>query len=137
MFLEYRALSWWYWLAIAACLTVGVAGSPAGFVFAIAIAAVQLIHFAVRERSVAAFAVQVRLGYLAVLLLFFTLPENLRWLYWLAVIGTWATVLFGYCLMARMVSLLPWNRKESFSLGLLQRTFLSAPTRGSVLFPSA
>lgn len=37
------------------------------------------------------------------------------------------------CAMARRVSLLPWNRSEPFSLGLVKRTFLSAPVRGNLL----
>jgi hypothetical protein len=36
-------------------------------------------------------------------------------------------------MMARVVSLLPWNRNEAFSFGLLKRTFLSAPVRGNIL----
>lgn len=97
----------------------------------------QHIHFAVRERSLTAFPIQVRIGYL--LLLLVALPEKLQWIYWIPAIGTWAQVLFGYCTMARTVSLLPWNRKEAFSLDLLKRTFLSVPVRGNVLqgLPSA
>jgi hypothetical protein len=135
--IEYRALSWWYWLAIVACLTAGVSGWPTGFLFAIGLAALQLVHFIVRERSIAAFPIQVRLGFLLALLLFISLPETLHWLFWLPTIGTWTTVLFGYCPMARIVSLLPWNRREAFSLGLFKRTFISAPVRGSILFPTA
>ena len=137
MFIEYRSLSWWYWLVIAVFLTAGMSGWAFGFLSAIGLAALQLIHFAISKRSITAFPFQVRLGYLLVLLLFFALPENLGWLFWLPTIGTWATALFGYCMMARIVSLLPWNRKEAFSLGFLKRAFLSAPTRGNILFPSA
>jgi hypothetical protein len=135
--IEYRALSWWYWLAIVACLSAGVSGWPAGFLSAIGLAVLQLVHFSLRERSIAAFPVQVRLGFLLALLLFIALPERLHWLFWLPTIGTWAAVLFGYCPMARIVSLLPWNRQEAFSLGLLKRTFISAPVRGNILFPTA
>ncbi len=78
-----------------------------------------------------AFPIQVRLGYL--LLLLIALPENLQLIYWIPTIGTWAQVLFGYCTMARTVSVLPWNRKEAFSVDLLKRTFLSAPVRGNIL----
>ena len=38
-----------------------------------------------------------------------------------------ALLVFGYCLMARTVSLLPWNRAEPLTLDLLRRTFFSAP----------
>lgn len=131
MFIEYRALSWWYWLATVGLLTAGVSGWAAGFLLAIGLTVVQLLHFGVRERSFAAFPVQVRAAYL--LLLLIALPEPLQLIYWIPTIGTWALVLFGYCTMARMVSLLPWNRREKFSLDLLKRTFLSAPVRGNVL----
>jgi hypothetical protein len=131
--LEYRAISWWYWLAAACFLASSVSGWPTGFLFVIGIAAFQLIHFILLERSMMAFSVQVRLGYLLAQLLFLALHENLQWIYWVPTIGTWATVLFGYCPMARIVSLMPWNRKEAFSLGLLKRTFLSTPVRWNIL----
>jgi hypothetical protein len=36
-------------------------------------------------------------------------------------------VIFGYCLMARMLSLLPWNRTEPITADLVRPTFLSRP----------
>lgn len=129
--LEYRSVAWWYWLVTVCLLTAGVAGWPVGFQLAIGLTVAQLIHFAIRERSLTAFTVQVRVGYLLLLLL--AQAESLQWIYWIPTIGTWVRVLCGYCTMARTVSLLPWNRKETFSLGLLKRTYLSAPVRGSIL----
>ena len=129
--IDYRELSWWYWLATACFLTAGVAGYPAGFLLAIALTGVQLVHFTMREGSVAAFPVQVRFCYLMLLLV--ALPEPLRLIYWVPTVGTWAQLIFGYCTMARCVSLLPWNRAERFSADLLARTFLSRPVRGNIL----
>lgn len=129
--LEYRSLAWWYWLVTVCLLTAGVVGWPAGFQLAIGLTVFQLIHFAIRKRSLTAFPVQVRVGYL--LLLLVALAEPLQWIYWIPTIGTWARVLCGYCTMARTVSLLPWNRKEAFSVSLLRRTFLCPPVRGSIL----
>lgn len=129
--LEYRSISWWYWLVTVGFLTAGVSGWPAGFLLAIGLTVFQLIHFIIRERGFSAFPVQVRFGYL--LLLLIALPDQLQLIYWIPTVGTWAQVLFGYCTMARMVSLLPWNRKEAFSLVLVKRTFLSAPVKGNIL----
>jgi len=131
LMLDVRHIGWWYWLASALLLTAGLSGHPSAYPGAIALTLVQLAHFARRERNTTAFPVQVRAGYL--LLLALALPAPMQWLYWLPAIGTWAQVLFGYCLMARMVSLLPWNRKERLSLALLRRTFLAAPVRGNIL----
>jgi len=126
--IDYKASSSWYWLLTVALLTAGVSGWTAGFLLAIGLTVVQLVHFTIRERSLTAFPIQVRLGYL--LLLPVALPEPLQLIYWIPTIGTWVQVLFGYWTMARIVSLSPWNRNEAFSLDLLKRTFLSAPVRG-------
>ena len=131
LMLDTRSINWWYWLATVILLTAGVSGRPAGFALAIGLTVVQLIHFSMRERSLIAFPLQVRLAYW--LLLLIALPENLQWIYWIPTIGTWAQVLFGYCAMARAGSLLPWNRKQPLSFALLEQTFLSAPVRGNIL----
>jgi len=129
--IEYKDIGWWYWLATVCLLTAGLAGWSDGFVYAIGLTVFQLIHFIIREKSLTAFPVQVRIGYL--LLLLIALPEPLQWIFWIPTIGTWAQIIFGYCTMARLVSTLPWNRKEAFSLTFLSRTFLSRPVRGNIL----
>lgn len=132
MFLiDYKEASWWYWLVTACLLSAGVMGHPAGFAAAIDLTLFQLCHFIVRRHSVTAFPVQVRFWYL--MLLIVAQPEPMRWLYWIPAVGTWAQVLFGYCAMARLVALWPWNRTEPLTLGLLRRTLLARPVRGSVL----
>jgi hypothetical protein len=74
--------------------------------------------------------VQVRFWYL--ILLIISLPEAMQWLFWVPSIGTWAQIIFGYCTMARLVSLWPWNRSEKLSLKSLTKTFFSRPVKGSV-----
>ena len=128
---EFRKISWWYWLITALLLSYGVAGQRTGFTLAIGLTVVQLSHVAWRERSVTAFPLQVRCCYL--LLLCVALTEPLQWLFWLPTIGTWAQIIFGYCLMARAVSLFPWNRSERFSVNLLSKTLLARPIKGSLV----
>ena len=129
--IDYKDLSWWYWLVTAILLTAGVTGYPVAFLWAIGITVFQLIHFAIREHSITAFPVQVRFWYLILLLVAF--PKPLQIVYWIPTIGTWAQLIFGYCTMARCVSLFPWNRGEPFSTSLLLRTFLSRPVRGNIM----
>lgn len=126
-----KDLSWQYWFVTACLLTAGLAGQPLGFPLAIGLTAFQLGHFAIRERSVTAFPVQVRFWYLLLLLVAFPTPMQI--VYWIPAVGTWAQLIFGYCTMARLVSLLPWNRSAPFSLALLKQTFLSRPVRGNIL----
>ena len=128
--IEYRDIGWWYWLVTAMLLTSGVFGYEAGFILAMGLTVFQLLHYVVREKSIKAFPVQVRFWYLMLLVVSF--PEVTQWLYWVPCIGTWAQVIFGYCAMARLVSLWPWNREEVLTIKLLTKTFLSRPIRGSV-----
>ncbi len=129
--IDYKELSWWYWFVTACLLTAGVAGYQTGFFLAVGLTVFQLIHFTIREYSIAAFPVQVRFWYLMLLLV--ALPEPLRIVYWVPAVGTWAQLIFGYCTMARCVSLLPWNRSERFSAALLMKTFFSRPVRGNIM----
>lgn len=128
--IEYRDVGWWYWLVTACLLTIGVSGNSTAFLVAIGLTVFQLLHFVIREGSIASFPVQVRFWYL--MLLIIALPETLQVIYWIPTIGTWAQIIFGYCTMARLVSLLPWNCNAPFSLALVKTTFLSRPVRGSV-----
>ena len=129
--LDYKQLNWWYWFMTACLLTAGLAGYKLGFNLAIGLSLIQLIHFALHEQSVTAFTVQVRFWFLLLVLL--ASPEPLQIVYWLPAAGTWARSLFGYCLMARLLSLLPWNRRVPFTRELVMKTFFSRPVRGSIM----
>lgn len=129
--IQYREISWWYWAVTSVLLIAGLAGWGAAFGLAAGLSAVQIFHFRWREGRFAAFPVQVRIAYTAILLL--ALWEPMRWLFWIPAIGTPAQVLFGYCTLARCLSLMPWNRVEPLTWRLVWRTFLSPPTKGSIL----
>ncbi len=128
--IELEDIGWWYWLITALLLTYGIAGNTIGFMAAIGLTIFQLIHYIFRNKSITAFPVQVRFWYL--ILLIVALPEPLQLVFWIPALGTWAQVIFGYCAMARCVSLLPWNRSEPFSFALLHKTFFSRPVRGNI-----
>ena len=94
-----------------------------------------LAAFLVLERGrLAAFPVQVRLAFLLWVAAALWLP-GLHWLLLVPLAGIPARLLFGYCLLARMVSLLPWNRAERLTRRLLVQTFLSPPTDGPFVAP--
>jgi len=123
---------WWYWLATAIMLfEYLVGGSRLAMSAAIGLTAVQLFHFAVREETLTAFPVQVRAAYLGLLVV--GLLPWMSFIHWIQLFGTWAMVLFSYCPLARMLSVLPWNRHHPLSFDLLRRTFLSRPVRGSIV----
>ncbi len=121
--------TWWVWLTTVLLLATGLAGHPTGFIAAIALSAAQSAWFALKLGRLNAFPVQIRIAYTGLLLL--CLAPALRWLYWLPTVGTTALLLFGYCLMARMLSLMPWNRVANLSFTLVRQTFLTPPMPGN------
>jgi hypothetical protein len=122
--------TWWAWSATAVLLAIGLRGHSGAFVAAMVMTACQGVVLLVRDRSPGAFSVQLRVAYLLLLLISYPLP--MRWLYWLPTVGTFVLAVFGYCLLARVLSLLPWNSREAYTLDRLRRTFLSAPDLGRV-----
>ncbi|HSD40668.1 MAG TPA: hypothetical protein VLD36_02270 [Burkholderiales bacterium] len=126
-----RRLSWWYWLATVCLLAASLAGWRAGLWLTMAFVTVQLLHFFAREGSFRAFPVQTRTAYL--LLLAVGAAPPLAFMHWLQLTGTCGSVFVDYCVLARIMSLMPWNRTRPFTLELVRRTFLSPPARGSVL----
>ena len=120
--------TWWVWLVNATLLALGLAGFAAAFLAAIALATGQCVFFIWRDRSLRSYAVQIRIAYVTLLMVSFAPP--MRWLYWLPAVGTYALVFFGYCLAARTLSLMPWNRSQPLTAPLLRRTFFTAPVVG-------
>jgi len=117
--------TWWAWAATTALLTEGLCGNSLAFIGAMAVTAGQGVILLARDRNPTAFSVQLRAAYLLLLLICYLPP--MRWLYWLPAVGTFALIIFGYCLVARVLSLLPWNSREAYTLDRLLRTFFSAP----------
>lgn len=124
-----REASWWIWLATALLLVVGLVWTEVAFVGAILLSAAQTGFYLRKYDSFAPYPVQIRLAFTALLIISFV--PFLRWFYWLLAGGAFARVLFGYCMMARMLSLMPWNRTGPITLGLLRRTFFTPPVIGN------
>jgi hypothetical protein len=131
LFLMPREPAWWIWLITASLLAAGLAGQSWGFVTAIGLSIAQTLFFLGRERSLKSSPVQTRLAYSVLLVVCFA--PDMRWLYWLPTVGTFALVICGYCLMARCLSLLPWNRTEAITVDVLRHTFLAPPALGGVI----
>lgn len=128
LYLMPKEPTWWVWLITASLLAAGVAGVEAALFAAIGLSAAQAVWMYGRYGSLRPYPVQIRVFYTAFLISY--LPAAFRWMYWIPLLGTFALVLCGYCLMARLLSLAPWNRQEALTGALLQRTFCTAPILG-------
>lgn len=128
---RFREMGWWYWLVTDGLLIGSMAGLSWGIAPAAWLTLVQVVHYLYRERRLAAFPVQVRLCYLLLLLLG-TYPP-LGFIHWIQLVGTTAVVTVGYCPLARILALMPWNRSGQLSLVLVRRVIFSPPVGGSIL----
>ncbi len=125
-----RSPSWWHWLATVPLLAATLAGQLAAAYAAIVLCCVMAGYYLVRVQAVKPFPVQVRLAYL--LLLLAGLLPGQQWIHWVQLVGTSAMVLAGYCPLARMLQLAPWNRAERFTLSLVADAVF-APRAGGII----
>ncbi|HWI59928.1 MAG TPA: hypothetical protein VNZ22_22045 [Bacillota bacterium] len=130
-FIRINDYTWWLWFLIVCCLLAGLLANPVYFLVAIGIATLQAVGFVARERSLSSFPAQLRLAYLMLLTVLYIPP--LRPLYWIPAIGTFALCFFGYCLLARCLSLLPWNRTSPLTLQEVVRTFTVPPNMDAAI----
>ena len=94
----WKGKDWWYWL-VTDCLLIGsLAGWFWGIYPVIALTVIQTVHYFIRDRYITAFPVQVRLGYLLLLVLGMYPP--LGFIHWVQFAGTTAVVTVGYCPLA-------------------------------------
>ena len=117
-------LSRTYWLGAVVLLGYSLLGVPFAMGACIALCAVQLAHFRWLEGCWRAFPVQIRLAYL--LMLVAGVYPPLRFLHGVQFIGTTALILAGYCLLARLLSLAPWNRDEPLTGRLIAQALFGA-----------
>ena len=80
------------------------------------------------------FPAQVRLAYFAWVAIGTYVPF-MDFLMYVTILGLATNLFWGYCPLARMLYLLPWNREESFSLDLMKRVFFSPPVTGKFTPP--
>ncbi len=124
-----RAAAWW--LAIGVALVAGVLGAPGALVAAIGVTAVHCVHLRAQGHTLRGLPLQVRAVFLA-LLVAGTWPA-FAFVHVLQCGGILGSVVFDYCLLARLLALAPWNRREPFSWPLVRWTLLTPPGPGSIL----
>lgn len=113
-----------WWIATLPMLGSKLAGWEPGLDAAMTLTVVQAVLVLRRCRRLEAMAVQVRLVYL--LLLIAGSAPALGFVHLLQFATTAVHAAFGYCLLGRALSLLPWNREAPLSPALLGVTFFGS-----------
>jgi len=87
------------------------------------------LFLALNGFKIGPFPVQVRIAYF-IWVTAGTYVPYLTVLMYITLVGLGTNLFLGYCPLARMMYLLPWNRDQKLTLTLVCRTFLSAPVPG-------
>lgn len=88
-------------------------------------------HFRLRGYTMDGLPMQVRLAYLGMLVAGLWPP--LAFLHFIQRVGVTANVFLDYCLLARLLCLAPWHRREPLTLGAVWQTLTVPPVPGSIL----
>jgi len=100
------------------------------FEYTIALTVVHSIGFlALLRFRPMVFPTQLRIAYVGWLVLGTFVPF-LGVMMHITLVGLGANLIWGYCPLARMLYLLPWNRQQPLSLELAWRAFFTAPKPG-------
>ncbi len=129
-----RRLAWLAWLVTWLLLLAGP-WLPERWLALVAFSAMHAGLFLwLRAGDLGAFPVQVRVGFALWVFLGATLPLG-EILLVISAFGLAANLWAGYCPMARMVALLPWNRSGPLSAGRVLRTFVAPRSPGRFVAP--
>lgn len=120
-----------YWLVTDLFLATGLLLWPPALYPAMAVTLIHCVHFLRRSPGITAFPMQVRIGYLGLLIL--GQAPFFGWVNWVQLAGTTALLTTGYCPLARILSLMPWNRAREMSWKLFVTAIFSPPVDGSIL----
>ncbi len=76
-----------------------------------------------------AFPVQVRLAYF-IWVAVGTFVPYMIFLMYITTVGLFTKLFLNYCPLARIMYLMPWNREEQLSMGLILKVFQTPPVEG-------
>jgi hypothetical protein len=119
-----------YWQLTALLLAVHFVRGGWALALAIALNVLQVVHVTLRRRGVRTLDVQVRAAYLALLVLG-TVP-GLWPIHVVQFVGVNALLVADYCLLARLLTLLPWHRPRPLSVALVRDVLLTPPGPGPI-----
>lgn len=118
------------WQLTALALVADLAGWPQGLAWAIALTALHTLASGVLQRSATNLAMQVRVLYLAMLLV--GMLPAMRWMHVVQCAGLVVRLVWDYCLAARLLTLLPWNRDVPLTRALAWWVFTAPPAPGAI-----
>ena len=131
-----KSLVWSLWFATWIGLLMGYKYAGAWDVVVIFSVLHAIVFWVLFGYRIEPFPVQVRNAY-ALWVATGTYFPYMQVLMYITTVGLAANLFAGYCPLARMMTLLPWNREEALTFNFVNRVFLSPPSKGRFQPPTA
>lgn len=113
--IDLNDLHWWFWFITLVFLIAAIAGWTEAYRIVIFISAIQVVYFLIREKSILAFPVQIRLVYFGFTL--FGLWPAVRLIFFIILLlGTVMVTFWGKCSIALILKPMPWNKGREVRL---------------------
>ena len=98
--------------------------------YVVVFSAVHAVLFLILLRFIIkAFPVQVRIAYFIWVVVGTFVPYMIVLMY-ITTVGLFTNLFLNYCPLARIMYLMPWNRQQPLSTGLVYKVFLTPPVEG-------
>jgi hypothetical protein len=123
--------AWKFWFYTTILLFTGIYFIPLLLWWAVLLSGFQVVFYWQERHSPEDLAVQVRICYLALMVAGFV--PGYGWIHTVQLVGTTVMVTFGYCIIARVLALMPWNRQAPLDVATLNRILLSPPSQGNIM----
>jgi hypothetical protein len=124
-----KVLVWTLWLITWLGLTAGII-DRVFFEWVVLFSALHAVFvWSLHDGRITPFPVQVRIAYFVWVAIGTYVPYVAFFMY-IALVGLATNLFLGYCPLARLMYLMPWNCDEPFSLELVRRVALSPPSSG-------
>lgn len=110
-----ESLNWWFWFLSLVFIVAAIAGWANGYYLTMIVSLLNLFNSLNKEKSMAAFPVQIRLVYFVLTLVGFW-PGGRIYVYIVLLIDTFMVTFTGKCSIALVLKYMPWNRERKMRL---------------------
>lgn len=124
-----RRLIFVLWLITELGLLAGIFVDPRYWLGVVALNVAQAMWFLGLTRGAWVFPTQLRIAF-AIWLLIGALVPSMVWMMYVPTIGLAANLIWRYCLLSRLLYLLPWNRPHALTWDGVWQIFLAPPRPG-------
>lgn len=108
-------INWWFWFVNLIFIVIAISIWEDGYYIVMEVSFLNLFYCLLKEKSLLAFSVQVRLVYFLLTLTGFWVAGRF-YVYLVLLIGTFMVAFYGKCSIALVLKYMPWNKGREMKI---------------------